>query len=392
MAEKKRLEVGIDQFTLTLLPIEEIEDQDEWDDLSLKTVNLIVEALDLKNIYETEVEPMTFGKTHGYDLGLQPSHHDVAVCWHSAYFQSKLGISIRFGAVAWHIYESRYRELYDDVVTAVSIIQLLNFVVNHKKTFKFQYSRIDFNVDYFNYERFSPHILDTGIERGLIRVLTESGSSSCRSRRGYKKNGIIETLELGSRDSDILGVVYLKGIEQTRKKGYFYEKALKYKEKWVRCEVRFRRKYAHQITGDFLGMSDDPDTLASYVAQRISERFGFYGVNDEPLEATADLQAAAQNCGFALLSADDPRDHDLLRSLSYIVTGSGLMSVLAKLDLVYGKGSSYEVMEYLYRYYCLYYIYRVQEDNDIGEWVANHLIETRKTPLKRLFGLAMGKV
>lgn len=280
---EKIFSIEVDQFTVTIFPMlihycalmgKLYIDSTLWMYAVRDIINHLVASLRLNDVMGADLVTMSTGKTHGYDCAESVGTYDIAICWHSSVAHHDMGLSLRFGATDWHVYCDNWETMYGTRMTFWRLWHMLS-----SSLYTMRISRLDIAADFFNFDDVSPHSLYAGIEDGTLSVLTDEGHIPCRTRRGYTSDGICETLEVGSRHSDVFLVAYDKRLQSIRLHGPFYNTALSCRS-WLRLETRYKHNLAHAIGRDMTQICDD-DTYLSYLAQKSVERFGFYTEGDD---------------------------------------------------------------------------------------------------------------
>ena len=391
LAYEPRIEMGVDQFTVTFFSplIEKMQaDPDNkqlnsafWNWHVNHVVMDVLKKTMLEDVFGEKIEIMKFGITQGYDSGYTLPNYDIAICWHSVFAYWKMGVSLRFHAKAWHTFCENYETKYGMPMDIVSFMRL----ISDNLVYYSRFSRIDFTADFFNYADSSPDDIHTALSRGMILALNRDGNKPFRTKRAIETNGVHQTLELGSKKSPVFAVIYDKKEESISCHGYRYEDALRCKS-WLRLEVRFHDTLAHQISKDIKNM--DINDLKPYLAQRIVERYAFYinNVKREPIAITEDLLDIASGSDYGALSSPSPRDSDLLRSRDYLTSTSGLFSWLFKIRMTYDDVPDADriAMDYLFDIYQLCYLPDAFQNYELKKWLSLHRTESRKRTLNEL--------
>ena len=386
-----RLELGIDQYTLTCFSAEIAKMQSNPEDKHLNSdfwasytnfvLNDLLKRSKLEDVFGENIVTMQYGLTQGYDCGYTFEHYKVAICWHSNFAFWRMGVSLRFSAEAWHTYCDNYRCKYNKPMNMVTFLQQIPD--NHVYTTRL--SRIDLTADCFDYDNISPEYIHEGLSNGYILALNSDGAVPFRTIRAIETNGIHETIELGSKQSPVFVVLYNKRAESIAKHGYRYDDAIRCKS-WMRIEVRFHDELAHQISYDLKCMQ--PKELKAYIAKRIVERYGFYSNNthNTPIPVTKDLLDIADGCPYGSLSSPTPRDNDLIRSRDYLTSTSGLFSWLFKIRMTYDDvpGADRIAMDFLFDVYQRAYLPDAYSNYELTRWLDVHRTESRKRTLQQL--------
>lgn len=374
---KSRVVVGIDELTLVLTP-EEKCDFTEWNnnaEIMLKTF------LDLSQIEAMfgELVHAGYGVQQGYTDGLtfdnKPWHFSIS--WHE-YLQN-MGVCIKFSAHAWAVYQNTFSATYG---ADMNIAEFLRMVQSN--IYKTRLSRIDMTADYFNFHKaFTPDILYKGLVNGNIGVKDYKNRSMQKVKSAVDRNGVISTVYLGSKKSNTrhFSRIYDKRLEQLQNKGFHYDEALLCK-RWIRHEVVFKSDYAHQITEDLLSITTQTE-LQQYIAQKITEKYRFYDTaTNKDMKYTRALLYIAGDDSFNHLSSPKTKDNDLMRSIEYLMKGSGLYPTLFKALEVWGDGADKELVNFLFEHYEKLYIEEAYKKKDLITWIKKHRSTLREQSLQ----------
>lgn len=232
-------------------------------------------------------------------------------------------------------------------------------IIQAPDLYKTRFSRIDLAVDYYNYpsalskeDYLSPNEIYNHLKQSKYRVEDYNGVSKIRTFKGIESKGVFETFYVGSQRSGSNGFLrcYNKQYEQIKKRGYFYNKAISF-DSWLRCEAVFRNKPAHDLTEQLLLI----DTLANYqawIATHVSNKYRFFDVeNDDYIRITVDLLDVDRGITVPALCSDKPQDNSLEQSIANLYSGSGLMSILHKIECLYGADGIRAFLDNIVNYY-----------------------------------------
>lgn len=377
MKYKSIVKVGIDEFTLVLMAKDKIDFM-IWEQ---KAETMLKEFLDLAKLEDMfgELVMADYGIQKGYTDGLtfdnRPWHFSIS--WHE-YLQN-MGICIKFSAHAWAVYQTTYFEKYGEEMNITIFLRNVQ-----SENYLARLSRIDFTADYFNFHKsFNPDTLSRGLNNGTIAIKDYKNRSMLKNIQSLEKNGVISTLYLGSKKSNTrcFARIYDKRLEQIDTKGIRYDEALKCKS-WIRQEVVFKGTYSHQITEDLLNITTQIE-LQQYIAQKITEKYRFYDTTTKnEMKYTRALLYIMNNAEFNHLSSVQVKDNDYMRSLKYLMNGSGLYPTLYKALEVWGEGADKEVVKYLFDNYEKFYISEAHKKKDLRSWIKKHRADLRQQTLK----------
>lgn len=382
------LETGVDEITAVLSCPDKIPCM-EWSNHLDAMLDEFVEL--------SKIEPVLGKLSNDPDKTLPPGYTSgltvenapwyLTVAWHEDRFD--MGICVKFSAWAWQEYQAEYEALLG---TPMNIRVFLNMI--QSPLYNVRLSRIDLTADYFNYScplspssDLSPDTLYSELKKGHFVVVNHMGKPSARTDSAITQDGFYSTFYLGSPKTECRLRVYDKKAEQIKKKGFRFQDAQQAKS-WVRFEIAFRGKYAHDITKKILEDIHTDDELSQLIARLISDRYQWYKAkNDEALEITEDLLGAAQGIKTAPLSNSKPQDNSLRSSLLHLLNGSGLFPFLLKIRLLYGNDAEDRAWEYLKKNYAFWLKTKADNKRDIRVWIGRHSVAMRKQTLEDIFSL-----
>ncbi|RSL29218.1 hypothetical protein D7Z54_32430 [Salibacterium salarium] len=157
------IEPDIDQFTLVLQPTD-MFDFDEWREwVANNLINaFLVQSRMLKlfdDFGDSDVK-LPEGYTVGYAFINAPFY--LCIAYHEAF--SKMGVIVKFSAYAWHEYQKRYEEEFNEPIHLHSFFKLID-----SDEYEFRLSRIDMCCDFFN-ENIDIAKLKRSIEEGRTEL------------------------------------------------------------------------------------------------------------------------------------------------------------------------------------------------------------------------------
>lgn len=387
-----RLELGIDEFTLVLQPLKAVPIS-QW---SAKANEMIREFLNrsLIEILFEEVEFTQHRLVQGYNTGydLPERFFYFCICYHTE--EPTMGVCCKFSATAYSSYKQKYLEKYNGEINISTFLKIVK-----SDAYNLRLSRIDLDVDYFNYpnplvkgEYLHPDSIYNGLLRNTICVVDRNCRHNLKSIAGYNNNGVFDTVYVGSRKGKTKGFlrIYDKRDEQIQTHGVHLTKALLC-ESWIRFEAVFKSTYAHQIgeslIDDCLVTSDDD--LLCFIANKFIDKYNFINsATGEALSFTEDLQDIASGQPYDALESPSARDNSLARSLKYLFFNSGLMITLAKADFLFPEQlADRKIMDWLYDKYKSVYLNIIANDDnhEIYKWLRKHSESIQEQSLEEIF-------
>lgn len=340
------LELGVDEITVVLQMPKSFKDllaKTGWADLAEKMIHVFERMADFKKIFgDRDVEPKApKGYTKAYHYGEHPFY--LAVGYHQYYIE--MGVIVKFSAQALDYYCE---------ISGLKVYEFLKKI--RHKDYEIRLSRIDLTADYIDEGLDTTEIYQSLMDGkvALFREYTckKTGEPKFQKQQmsyeGILKTKEVPTVYVGSPKSNSRLRIYDKKLEQIQRKGTKYEKALGCSD-WIRFEGIFRNEYSHQLTEELMKISDDNE-FADLIASTMANKYRFMivdqGVADCPTEYTQILIDCISNRDFKL-KCPSSKNYDLVRSIRYIFTGSGIMSTLYKVKTIWDINAVVELMEYL---------------------------------------------
>lgn len=381
------INVSVDEFTLLLLPTQEVSAKD-WSLGSQSIINRFL-CLSQFGIILGELEATTNKLQAGYTCGLTviDKPYYCGIFWNEDI--PSMAVCVKMSATALRYYEAETKSNYGQSIFLYRFLQ----IIQAPDIYKTRFSRIDLVVDYFNY----PSLINSGngyllpseiynnLKQSKYRVEDYKGVSKIRTFKGIESKGVCETFYVGSQRSGSNGFLrcYDKQIEQIKKRGSFYNKAIKV-DSWLRCEAVFRNKPAHDLTEQLLKIDSLSDYQA-WIATHISNKYRFLDVaTDEYIKITSDLLDVASGIIVPALSSDKPKDNSLEQSISNLYVGSGLMSILHKIEYLYGADGIRAFLDNIVSYFDFEYAKEKSKKRAISKWLSIHSPEYKSKTIQEV--------
>src|SRR5699024_2402231 len=156
----------IDQFTLVLQSTHDFDINDWLNGLPEEIINEFLEKsflLDLFKHFGDADIVLPEGYSKGYSFSNAPFYFCIA--YHDAF--AKMGIIVKFSAYAWHEYQRRYEDYFDEPIHLHSFFNMIDS--NH---YTFRLSRIDLCYEFIN-ENINIAKLKRSIEGGRTEIRYE---------------------------------------------------------------------------------------------------------------------------------------------------------------------------------------------------------------------------
>lgn len=358
--------LGVDEFTVVLsaYPID-IRSLEEWPAKAESMIECVARLANFEKIFGKKnvlEDKLPQGYTEGYQFGDNPFY--FAIAYHPSH--PKMGVIVKFSARSWSVYCQK---------TGSNIKRFLHSIHSFAD-YSLRLSRVDFTVDYINWELSVDDIYQNLIQKKLeIRNAQDKKNTS--QIKALERDGVASTFYTGSKKTGtrLFLRVYDKRKEQLEQQGIYYREALDSKS-WVRFEAVFKGDYAHQLTK--IIMETEEENLKDLIADKVTEKFRFYDL--ERKRYTDYTTALLEKCNktFCRLRLESPRDNDLVSSLLHLINGSGLFPTLYKCDKIWGKDTSVTLLRYLHDIYINGY----EPNEDVLLWIKKHKSTLEKQSLE----------
>lgn len=360
------VELGIDEATLVLQPVIDARPGDSefssWDDQAVCLALGAAGKLDCSSV---------FGDRHslercpsGYNAGFTYGENDFYFAIAYSRNHPGMGVVIKFSAQALAFYTRETGKEFWQVLQALQ----------SPDCYTVRPSRIDLTADFID-EGISVDDIYRQIDSGRMAVyrkqLDREGNihlrRSASSMRGYFSGDKVQTFYLGSlkKNTKSLLRIYDKRSEQIETHGVRAMEARRCSN-WVRFEASLRHLYAQQFGDALLSCRSDGDFVAC-ISKLYSDRYLFRMLDGSYAPWTEALGGCADDSAGLLLASPSCRKADLARAAAHIANGSGLFSLMFKLDKIWGSGSSQELVEWLRGWY-----ERYAPNDDAASWVKRH--------------------
>ncbi len=353
---EKQILLGVDELTLVLSLVDKaiLENLDEWQENAESMISEFAERANLETVFGSQKE-LEDKCPQGYKVGYQYGDHPFyfAVAYHPLH--PDMGVIIKFSAHSWSVYCKG---------NSTNIKRFLKSV--ESDTYNLRLSRVDFAVDYQNWD-FTVDDIYQNLKAHNLEIRDYNGRKNTSMVTAHEVNGVADTFYVGSKKTGtrLFLRVYDKKLEQLEKRGFRLEEAL-YTASWVRFEAVFKGKYAHQLT-DII-MRTEEEKLNNLIADKVSEKFRFYDLRSEKLLDFSQALLDRTNTDFELLRLESPRDNELIGLLLHLVNGSGLFSAFYKCNEIWGEKTAVVLLKHLYQLYTEQY----EPNDDVKRWVKKH--------------------
>ncbi len=327
------VEISVDEATLVARRMQPCS-VSRWPEIAEKIVGSLADALRLPELLEPPVDARSCpaGYTHGYQYG-----DDAYMCIAYHYAEPEMGVIVKMSATAFALWRQCSVKHIDGFIRmAAEGAEAVGCNV--------RLSRLDVTADYIDEGDWTvTDIYSALVNKSAAAYYAKSGGASVtwvrhRSRpRSFERDGKTGTMYLGvaSKGSNAHMRLYDKKREQLERHGRYYGRA-EAVNSWIRLEVVLTNKYAHQAT-DVLQDVEDADELKHCLADMILQRYSFFrlraGKRSTPLPPTA-LLLDPERLRLPLSSVEPMRE--LEDAYLYLRDGSGLYSLLLRVQMVWG--------------------------------------------------------
>ncbi len=360
-----RISVGVDELTVVLSADKTLlKGLIDWKPKAESMIAEFSRRAKLESIFGVRKDldgKAPQGYTTAYQYGDNPFY--FAVAYHPSC--PKMGVIVKFSAYSWALYCQNGQ---------MNIKRFLDSI--RSKSYHFRLSRVDFTIDYQNWDITVDDIYHKLLNK-YLEIHDHKGKINHSEITAYEINSKASTFYVGSRKTGtrLFLRVYDKKLEQVEQKGFRFKEALDTKS-WVRFEAVFKGDYAHQLT-DII-MKTGEEELQDLIADKVTEKYRFYdSESKEYTDFTTALLEKPKGV-FPRLRLESPRDNDFTRLLTHLVRGSGLFSALYKCDEVWGGEASMNLLK------CLYDIYKddYEPNDDVRLWLKKHKDTLKKQSFK----------
>ncbi|MDE7446252.1 MAG: replication initiation factor domain-containing protein [Lachnospiraceae bacterium] len=366
----KNVLFGVDECTLVLradpADMEEIRD---WQRKAERMITEFARLADLEHIFGAKKD-LDDTCPQGYLVAYRYGDHPFyfAIAYHP--LQPAMGVIVKHSGYSWAMYCQK---------ADTNIKRFLDAIRSDQYTVRI--SRIDITVDYQDW-KMSVDDIYQGLKGNRLEIQDSTGKKNHAMISALEVDGRTGTFYVGSKKTGtrLFLRVYDKRAQQIETYGFRYEEALRTRS-WVRFEVVYKGVYAHQMTDIIRNTKEE--ALSNLIADKVAEKFRFY---DRKRKAYTDFSTAlleGSHPSFPPLCLESPRDHDLLRSLRHLVTGSGLFPTLYKCDKVWGDKASTVLLKHLYDVYTNKY----EPNEDVRLWLKRHKETLQRQSLKEMLKL-----
>lgn len=357
--------VGIDELTAVLKSNKIFtEGLENWTQKAESMIAEFSRLANLERIFGKKKDlddKLPQGYATAYQYGDNPFY--FAVAYHPSC--PNMGVIVKFSAHSWAVYCQRGRTNIKRFLLSIQ-----------SKSYSVRLSRVDFTVDYQNWD-ISVNDIYHKLDKKCLEIHNHKGEVNHSEINAYETNGKASTFYVGSRKTGtrLFLRVYDKKAEQMERRGFRYKEALNTKS-WVRFEAVFKGKYAHQLT-DII-METGEEKLNTLIANKVTEKYRFYDLkNKKYTDFTTALLEKSKEV-FPRLRLESTRDNDFMSSLMHLVYGSGLFPALYKCDEIWGDESSMSLLQSLHDIYKEDYI----PNDDVRLWLKKHKDTLEKQSLK----------
>lgn len=351
----KKMLLGIDEITIMLFCDKTLlKGMRDWETKAESMIDVFSKKAKLEDVFGEKKELVDYkpaGYTVAYQYGYNPFY--FAIAYHPNC--PNMGVVVKYSAHSWSEYCNK---------TQTSIKRFLHTI--DSKYYNFRLSRIDFAVDYQDWDISVNDIYHKLINKQL-NIKNWKGENNYSTIKAVEENGVASTFYVGSKNKGtrMFMRVYDKKKEQIDNKGYRFYEALVTKS-WVRFEASFKSEYAHQLTNIIL--NTDEKNLLDLIADKITEKYRFYDNSTKKYTDFTNALLEKANIESTYLKISNTRDNDLIKSILHIVKSSGLFSTMYKCDEIWGNEESKSLLDMLYKIYNVKY----EPNEDVLLWIKKH--------------------
>ena len=360
----RKILLGVDEFTLVLsVDKETLDGIEDWEPTAESIITEFAQRANLESVYGTQ-KILEDKRPQGYSVAYQYGDNPFyfAVAYHPYHLQ--MGVVVKFSAHSWSVYCAKCN---------TGIKKFLNAVKSD--SYRFRLSRIDFTVDYQDWD-ISIDDIYQNLMGNHLEIQDSQGRKNHSEIKGLEIDGVANTFYVGSKRTGTRLFLrgYNKRAEQIETKGFRFKEAINTKS-WVRFEAVFKGDYAHQMT-DII-MRTDEENMKDLIADKITEKYRFYDLGNKKYTDFSIALLEKSQKDFQRLRLESPRDNGLISSLLHLINGSGLFPVLYKCDKIWGNKTSLILLKKLHDIY----VKEFQPNDDVLLWLKKHKSTLEKQSL-----------
>lgn len=375
------IQTSVDEMTFNFLPdydYIQLSKYASWYDMAIQIVDKIIDLMKLK---ECLGSPDTQKGAFGYDTVTAFENRSNFIAYHS--LMPTMGICLKLSASGFKMYRQRYVELgFADSYEAYEVYQRFNMIQDFFSG-QCRVTKIDMAIDFFDYPGLSVNGIYQGITSGEVlllngkRRLNNSQIKANVDVNSTDNSQIVSTIYIGAKRKSTAALfrIYDKKKEQEETSGAYLGKAKKVTS-WVRFEVSFRQKYAHQIGEELQSIHSDSD-LSSLICACITDKYIFTQADKQTvLDFSQEMIDAVQSP--SPLFSEQHRNNDLFASALYLRERSGLASFLFKISEIYGQDELQSFFDWVADY--MYNEYEPNDDTELFLTKFKASYQNRSTP------------
>lgn len=352
------INITVDQVTLVVFDNNSKHGNTSWQDRAQKDIQQILYLSRLSELYTFTDENVKLPSGYTLGLSIDNAPSQLSIAYHPDY--PNMGIIIYFSAKAWDSYLQTYQETFRKTINIHTLLQELHF-----SSCDIRLSRIDICVDFIN-EKINISKLKRSLESGRTELrygkyknsdkinpknIQEDNLKKPYPRNTSQINDIskdfkTETIYVGSRSNNSKALVRIYD-----KKRELQERNIdKNVEDWVRFEVEFKEKFAHQLTLALLDCQSDNEAK-NIILSAVLDKYLFFYTKSNRLHKISKLMLEQLESGAFSFTTSKITDNSLEKSIQYLIRGSGLLALLWKVDQIYGQRSSPKLLGHFYQIY-----------------------------------------
>ncbi|MGT2949628.1 replication initiation factor domain-containing protein [Streptococcus devriesei] len=352
------IDIKVDQVTLVVFDNNSQHEHTFWQERAQKNIQKLLHLSKLSELYSFTDENVKLPRGYTVGFNIDNATFQLSIAYHPDNLQ--IGIIIYFSAKAWDNYQQAFQEKFGKSINVHTLLQELQF-----SSLNIRLSRIDICVDFIN-EKINISKLKRSLESGRTELrygkyknsnkinlqhIQEDNLKKPYPRNTSQINDIskdfkTETIYLGSRSKNSKAIVRIYD-----KKRELQERNIdKNVEDWVRFEVEFKEKFAHQLTLALLDCQSDNEAK-NIILSAVLDKYLFFYTKSNRLHKISKLMLEQLESGAFSFTTSKITDNSLEKSIQYLIRGSGLLALLWKVDQIYGQRSSPKLLGHFYQIY-----------------------------------------
>ncbi|EHI74449.1 putative phage replication protein [Streptococcus criceti] len=352
------IDIKVDQVTVVVFDNNSQNEHTFWKERAQKNIQKLLHLSKLSELYSFTDENVKLSRGYTIGFNIDNETFQLSIAYHPD--NPQMGIIIYFSAKAWDNYQQAFQEKFGKSINVHTLLQELQF-----SSLNIRLSRIDICVDFIN-EKINISKLKRSLESGRTELrygkyknsdkISPENIQEDNLKKPYprntsqindiSKNFKTETIYVGSRSNNSKALVRIYDKKRELQERNINKKV----ESWIRFEVEFKGKFAHQLTLALFDCQSDNEAK-NIILSAILNKYLFFYTKSNKLHKISKLMLEQLEIGAFSFTTSKITNNSLEKSIQYLIRGSGLLALLWKVDQIYGQGSSQKLLDHFYRIY-----------------------------------------